>query len=68
MENSETHIWADFAFNCKYISEETKDRWHLQTHEIGKMLNHMIENPEKYQRQEKKIIDNRQKSLAKEER
>ena len=50
MENTETHIWTDFAFNCKYISEEIKNSWYLQSHEMGKLLNHMIENPEKYQR------------------
>jgi four helix bundle protein len=65
MENSETYIWTDFAVNCKYISEEIKEKWQQQTHEIGKLLNHMIENPEKYQRQEKKIIDHRQKSADK---
>src|SRR5437868_3342590 len=27
MENSETNIWVDFAFNCKYISGETKENW-----------------------------------------
>src|SRR5437879_2538022 len=24
MENSETHIWIDFAFHCKFIDEEMK--------------------------------------------
>ena len=54
MENSETHIWTDFAFHCKYISGKTRDSWHEQTNQIGKLLNHMIENPEKYQRKDKK--------------
>ncbi|MBW8051128.1 MAG: four helix bundle protein [Cytophagales bacterium] len=50
MENSETHVWTLFAFHCKYISEKTKNDWFEKEHEIGKMLNHMINYPEKYTR------------------
>ena len=55
MENSETSVWTDFAFTCKYIDEKTKVDWTNKVEEIGRMLNHMIENPEKYLRKEDKI-------------
>lgn len=48
MENSETASWLEFAHACKYIAEEDFNRLYLQTEEIGKLLNHMINNPEKY--------------------
>jgi four helix bundle protein len=54
MENSETMVWIDFALSCKYISESLHSRWKKFIEEIGKLLNHMIENPEKYLRSENK--------------
>ncbi len=48
MENSETRVWLDFALACKYISDETRNELESKSMEIGKLLNHMIENPEKY--------------------
>jgi len=48
MENSETKGWLKFAFECNYMSI---DRYHelvVQSDEIGKLLNHMMNNPEKY--------------------
>ena len=53
MENSETHVWTDFAFHCKYISESIKNDWFEKTSQIGRLLNHMMEHPEKYKRKEK---------------
>lgn len=53
MENSETSVWIDFAYACKYIDEKTKENLNKQVEEIGRLLNHMIENPEKYKRKEK---------------
>lgn len=55
MENSETSVWIDTAFNCKYINEETKNELTRKVEEIGRLLNHMIENPERYLRAENKI-------------
>ena len=55
MENSETSVWIDTAFACKYINEETKVDLTKKVQEIGRLLNHMIENPEKYLRIEDKI-------------
>lgn len=50
MENSETSVWIDTAYACKYVDKATRDRVSLQVEEIGRMLNHMIEYPEKYLR------------------
>ncbi|MAE84460.1 MAG: diversity-generating retroelement protein bAvd family protein [Flammeovirgaceae bacterium] len=48
MENSETQISLDFAVACNYISEEKHNDLIGKSEEVGRMLNHMIENPEKY--------------------
>lgn len=48
MENSETQVWLDFSFSCKYINKQIYLEYKLRSEEVGKMLNHMIENPEKY--------------------
>ena len=55
MENSETSVWIDTAFACKYIDEATKNDLTKKVEEIGRLLNHMIENPEKYLRKEDRI-------------
>jgi len=49
MENSETQVWIDFAFSCNYIDKNIKQDLENKAIEIGRLLNHMIENPEKYQ-------------------
>lgn len=48
MENSETKGWLKFAFECKYIAEEQYEKLTLQSDEVGKLLNHMINFPKKY--------------------
>ena len=48
MENSETGVWLDFALACKYINAEIHKKLLSQNEEIGRMLNHMINNPERY--------------------
>jgi four helix bundle protein len=48
MENSEIQVWLDFALACEYISKEKYSDYLNKSEEIGRMLNHMIENPEKY--------------------
>ena len=49
MENSETQVWIDFASSCNYIDKNVKQDLKNESFEIGRLLNHMIENPEKYQ-------------------
>ena len=48
MENSETQVWLDFSLSCKYINRDVYKEYFESSEEIGRMLNHMIENPEKY--------------------
>jgi four helix bundle protein len=48
MENSETQVSLDFAEACNYISKEEYKKLREKSEEIGKILNHMIEHPEKY--------------------
>ena len=48
MENSETSGWLDFAFACKYIVEIKHADLLTKNAEVGRLLNHMINNPEKY--------------------
>lgn len=48
MENTETQVSLDFAEKCKYITNEEYLGLIDQSEEVGKMLNHMVENPEKY--------------------
>ncbi|WDF63847.1 four helix bundle protein [Flavobacterium sp. KACC 22763] len=47
-ENSETQTWLEFAFACKYISNETYGELLSESIEIGKLLNYMLLNPEKF--------------------
>jgi len=48
MENSETKGWFKFALDCKYLSLEQYSEFAVQSDEVGKLLNHMMNNPEKY--------------------
>ena len=48
MENTETQVSLDFALKCNYITEEQYKSLIYKSEEVGKLLNHMIENPEKY--------------------
>jgi four helix bundle protein len=47
-ENSETSVWFDFAMACKYITQQKYDELIKRNEAIGKLLNHMINNPDKY--------------------
>lgn len=47
-ENSETAVWLDFALVCKYINQETHLSLISECTEIGKLLNYMINNPNKF--------------------
>ncbi len=48
MENTETQVSLDFALTCKYISEKEYNELLENSEEVGRMLNHMVENIEKY--------------------
>ncbi len=47
-ENSETQLWLDFALACGYISEVEKNELDLKSKEVGKLINFMIKNPDKF--------------------
>lgn len=49
MENSETQVWLDFALACRYIPENIFTDLTEKSEEVGRLLNYMMENPEKYQ-------------------
>jgi four helix bundle protein len=48
MENSETSVWLDFCLSCKYIDADSYGKLVAANEEIGKLLSHMIHNPERY--------------------
>lgn len=48
MENSETETWLQFALACNYIAEDVSSNLFAKAEEVGRLLNHMINNPEKY--------------------
>lgn len=48
MENSETEVWLDFAVACEYVSQEQYQKLLDLNDEVGKLLHHIYNNPEKY--------------------
>lgn len=57
MENTETRVWLDFALAIKYITIDIQESLDAKSEEIGKLLNHMIENPQKYVRKQKNVVN-----------
>lgn len=55
MENSETQVWLDFALACEYINKQEYKSLVERTEEIGKLINHMITFPEKYNTNTRKL-------------
>jgi four helix bundle protein len=47
-EATETSIWLDFALDCDYIDGQEHGALLLKYEEIGRMLNSMANNPEKF--------------------
>jgi four helix bundle protein len=47
-EATETSIWLDFALDCNYISKDEYTSVYSKCEEIGRMLNSMANNPEKF--------------------
>lgn len=48
MENSETQVWLQFAFSCDYITAEENEDLSNRSEEVGRLIGHMIDYPEKY--------------------
>ena len=47
-ENSETQLWLDFALACDYIFGEKRIDLQSKSEEIGKLINYMMNNPNKF--------------------
>jgi four helix bundle protein len=47
-ENAETQVWLSFSFACQYINRETYKRLIEKNLEVGRLIGHMILNPQKY--------------------
>ncbi|MBT8317181.1 MAG: four helix bundle protein [Lutibacter sp.] len=47
-ENSETQVWIDFSFSCNYINSEQQQKLSTKSIEVGKLINYMINFPEKF--------------------
>jgi four helix bundle protein len=47
-ENIETEVWLDFALACNYLNESEYLELVNPNTEVGKLLWHIINNPEKY--------------------
>ena len=54
MENSETQIWLDYSFECEYIEKDKYQELMKKSLEIGRRLNHVINNPQLYLSQSQK--------------
>ena len=47
-ENSETLNWIEFALACEYITLEQKNKLEIKSNEVGKLINYMLNNPNKF--------------------
>jgi four helix bundle protein len=47
-ENSETQSWLEYALACEYINQEAFDSLTSKSLEVGKLLNYMMSNPDKF--------------------
>jgi four helix bundle protein len=47
-ENSETQVWLEFALQCDYINQNLHDELINESNEVGKLINFMTLNPQKF--------------------
>lgn len=47
-ESAETEVWLDLSFDHRYINKDKYSYFVEKYREVGKMLNGMINNPEKF--------------------
>ena len=47
-EEAETEVWIDMSKDCKYITDQIHNSLFERYQEVGKMLNSMINTPEKF--------------------
>ena len=55
-QNSETQVWLAYALSCNYISEAIYHEFISESLEIGKRVNYMILNPEKFVVKKERLI------------
>lgn len=48
MENSETQVWLQFCHACNYINDEKYSELRGKSQKIGRRINFMLKNPEKF--------------------
>lgn len=47
-ENAETQTWLEYAFACNYIAQELFNELTNKSLEVGRLINYMINNPDKF--------------------
>jgi len=47
-ENSETQVWLEYSLACKYIDIIKFENLTSKSLEVGKLLNYMMNNPDKF--------------------
>ncbi|HSD06529.1 four helix bundle protein [Flavobacterium sp.] len=47
-ENSETQSWLEYSLACEYIDQENFDTLTSKSLEVGKLINYMMSNPDKF--------------------
>lgn len=47
-ENSETYTWLEFTLACKYIDDTSFQKLNTKSVEVGKLINYMLNNPDKF--------------------
>lgn len=47
-ENTETQVWLDFSYDCKYLTVATYNHLSAKNSEVGKLIWYMINNPDKF--------------------
>ena len=47
-ECTETMVWLNFAKDCKYVSEEIRNKNYTEYEEVGRMLGSMAAHPDKF--------------------
>lgn len=47
-ENSETQVWLEYAYSCGYLDLKVFNSLTEKSLEVGKLLNYMMRNPNKF--------------------
>ena len=47
-ENAETQVWLEYANACDYINKNDLETLTSKSLEVGKLLNYMMNNPDKF--------------------